>query len=260
MRVDRDRAIGAFRDYVGAYDLGNPRIALKAAHTYRVAGLCERISGSLGMGEGDVDLAWLLGLLHDIGRFEQVRRFDSFDDASTTSHAALGAEVLFDNDGVIRDFVTSPEEDDLIRTAVATHSSLSLPTGLPDRTRTLCEVLRDADKIDILRVNCTSPVWDIYRVTDEEMDESGLTDEVVATFYRHRCVPHGIRRQPADMLVGHICFVYGLAFPESMAIMREQGYLERMLGRRFTNEETDRAFRRMAVHLSAWMDGGDASA
>ena len=51
------------------------KIKLKIDHTYRVAGLCQRIAESLGLSEPDVDIAWLLGMLHDIGRFEQIRRF-----------------------------------------------------------------------------------------------------------------------------------------------------------------------------------------
>ena len=71
--VDRDRARAAFEAYVEPYDIANPRIALKVAHTYRVAAIAERIAAAEGWPAADVDLAWLCGLLHDIGRFEQLR-------------------------------------------------------------------------------------------------------------------------------------------------------------------------------------------
>ena len=41
----------------------------------------------------DVELAELIGLLHDIGR-EQIRRFHSFE-PGTMDHAVFGAELLF---------------------------------------------------------------------------------------------------------------------------------------------------------------------
>ena len=157
--INRVRAARTFEQYTAAYDSGNPRIALKIDHTLRVAALCERIATSVGIPPDDVDLAWLLGLVHDIGRFEQVRRYDSFNDSSTMDHAALGVETLFGtHDGqepLIRLFSGDESYDAPIRVAVGTHSAFRLPKGIDARTRVLCEVLRDADTIDILKVNCT---------------------------------------------------------------------------------------------------------
>ena len=101
MNVDRDRALQAFLAYVEPYDSKNPRIALKVAHTLRVAALSDEIARAdvptgPGLTAEDVDLGWLIGLLHDIGRFEQVRRFDTFNDAISLPHAALGSEILFE--------------------------------------------------------------------------------------------------------------------------------------------------------------------
>ena len=54
------------------------RVKLKIDHTYRVAALCARIAQSLALPPEDVDLAWLSGILHDVGRFEQLRRYNTF--------------------------------------------------------------------------------------------------------------------------------------------------------------------------------------
>ncbi len=262
MHIDRSRARQAFAAYVANYDPKNPRIALKIAHTYRVAELCERIAKAAaprgaGLTSPDADLAWLCGLLHDVGRFEQVRRFDTFNDAASVSHAALGTQVLFgtaDPCGPqIRAYVSDAAEDELIATAVSTHSDYRLPSLLDERTRSFCHLLRDADKIDILRVNGTCPLEDIYNVTERDMVQSELSDEVVQTFYEHRTLPRSIRRYPADVLVGHICFAWELVYPESRTIMAEQGFLEQMLSRRFERPETQRRFAAMADHMRAAM-------
>ncbi len=250
MGVDRSRAIQAFCSYVAAYEPTNPRIALKVAHTWRVANLCERIATSESL---DTDLAWLCGLLHDIGRFEQVRRFDTFNDAASVAHAALGAEVLFGTDdsssGLIRTFVRDDAQDELIQTAIATHSDYRLPHGLDTHTRAYCDVLRDADKIDILKVNCICPIEDIYGVTELDMTTSELSPAVVDAFYEHRTIPRDIRSYPADILVGHICFAWELVYPESRVILKEQGHLEHMLSRRFRNPRTQATFQTMACHM-----------
>lgn len=251
--MDRTRALEAFERYVSAYEPGNPRIALKIDHTLRVAGLCERIAATCGVGDDDVDLAWLLGLLHDIGRFEQVRRYDSFSDADTVDHAMLGARVLFDHgegeEPLIRRFVAEDHDDALIRLAVSTHSAYRLPAGLAKREQALCDILRDADKVDILKVNCVCPVADIYGVTEQELFESELSPACVEGFYEHRCLPKGIRRFPADVLLSHVCFAWEIVYDESLRAVREQGHLRGMLGRSWSRPETQAAFDAMADHM-----------
>lgn len=60
----------------------------------RVATLCERIGRGDGMPEEDADLAWLCGMLHDIGRFERLQIWRTFKDSLSCIHAELGLAVL----------------------------------------------------------------------------------------------------------------------------------------------------------------------
>ena len=96
MKIDRARAQKAFADYAAHYNAADAKVKLKIDHTYRVAALCARIAQSLALPPEDVDLAWLSGILHDVGRFEQLRRYNTFIDAQSVSHAALSVAVLFD--------------------------------------------------------------------------------------------------------------------------------------------------------------------
>ena len=148
MDIDRTRALAEFKRYTDAYDSANPRIALKIDHTYRVAEACEAVARGEGWCDADIDLAWLCGLLHDAGRFEQLRRWNTFKDAESTSHAALGVRVLFGENPAdapattgIRAFVESPAEDELIRASIAYHSDFRLPDGLDARTARFCRCL-----------------------------------------------------------------------------------------------------------------------
>ena len=83
MKVERERVRETFREYTDAYDATDEKIKLKIDHTYRVAELCERIAKAERMEKTEVDLAWLLGMLHDVGRFEQLRRYGTFSDADS---------------------------------------------------------------------------------------------------------------------------------------------------------------------------------
>lgn len=253
MLIDRPRARRAFSDYAAAYDANDPKVALKIAHTGRVAALCERIAQSLALPQEEADLAWLCGMLHDVGRFEQLRRYGTFNDAASIDHAACSAEVLFD-EGHIRDYLDDDGEDALLRTAVAWHSAYRLPAELDGRTRMFCDILRDADKVDILRVNVETPMEDIYNVTTEALRQSPVSPAVLDAFYEHHCVLRTLKRWPADNAVGHASLVYELIYPESLRAAAEQGWLWKLLDFGTDNPETAAVFAGMRVHLRAWLD------
>jgi putative nucleotidyltransferase with HDIG domain len=290
MLIKRKRCLRAFGDYVAAYDPADPKIALKIAHTYRVADLCEGIALDEGMCAEDVDVAWLCGLLHDIGRFEQVRRYGTFSDARSVSHAALGVSVLLD-EGRLWDFVDGGEtaggggafgcrvEDgegggaepfnspvDLlprgeagefagfIATVIGTHSDYRLPQGLDARTREFCDILRDADKVDILKAVGEA---DVSQVIDYPMDvilASDISPNVQAAFCEHRTLLRAERSTPADMLVSYACFLFEMSHTHALRAASDQGYVWRLLATPFANPHTAQVAAEMAIHLREWVD------
>ena len=85
-----------FQKYVSDFDAGDAMIRLKIVHTNHVAELCRKLAGSLEMSEEECELAWLLGILHDLGRFVQIREYGTFDDAVSINHALGSIRVLFE--------------------------------------------------------------------------------------------------------------------------------------------------------------------
>lgn len=261
--IDRARAAAAFKTYTDAYDATNPRIALKIEHTYHVAEVCDAVAREQGWPAQDIDLAWLCGLLHDMGRFEQLRRWDTFKDAESMSHAALGIEVLFGENPAdapavtsIRDFIDDPAEDELIRASIAHHSNFRLPTELDTRTRSFCEIVRDGDKIDIMRTIADSTVETILKVDENAFLASHFSAPALTAFDEHRCVA---RDEPADYLVGLICFMFELVYPASRALAREQGDIHRLLDapfgitRPFTDPATQATWSRLKDEMRDWL-------
>lgn len=252
MTLDRRRARQAFADYAAHYNAEDPKIKLKIDHTYRVASLCERIAQSLSLPQPEKDLAWLCGLLHDVGRFEQLRQYGTFNDAQSIDHAAMSAKVLFD-EGHIREYLDDADEDALLRTAVAWHSAYRLPDGLDHRTLQFCQILRDADKIDILRVNVEVPMEEIYNVTTEALRQSPVSPAVLQSFYEHHCVLRALKQYPADNAVGHASLVFELCYPESLRAVAEQGWLWKLLHFPTDNPETAAAFAAMREEMQRWL-------
>lgn len=253
--VNRAEAEKSFHDYTAAYDLDDAKVALKVEHTFRVAGLCDVISDSLGMTGYDKDLAWLLGMLHDIGRFEQVRRYHTFRDALSVNHAELSADILF-REGLIKNFIKveddPAESDDYLLTekAIRLHNVFQLPDDLTERELRFATILRDADKLDILRVNVETPRSTIYNVPDEIFLDSEITDEVYEAMLQCQNLFRNMMKTPADLMLGHVSFVFGLVYPVSVRLMREQGYLETVLQFPSRNPRTRQRFAviRRVVH------------
>ena len=253
MILDRKQAQAAFAAYVRPYDAADPKIKLKIAHTYRVAALCERIAASLALPAADRDLAWLCGLLHDIGRFEQVRRYGTFNDAVSIDHAKCSAAVLFD-EGHIADFAPGMVPAyPLLRTVIEQHNVYRLPDDLTDRTRMFCQILRDADKIDILRVNVETPLEEIYGVSRAELLQSPVSPAVLAAFYEHHAVLRDLKQYPADNIIGHASLVYELCYPESLRTAAAQGWLWRLLAFHSESPDTNAALRAADAHLRGWL-------
>ena len=269
MLIDCEQAKHRFLAYVDAYDATNPRIALKIEHSLRVADLCRKIAEQEHFSETDCDLAWLIGLLHDIGRFEQLRRWNTFSDAKSTSHAALSVEVLFEenpteapyaNNIRLRAFVADNAEDELIYQAIALHSALHLPEDLTDRQHAFCALVRDADKLDILDTMQYSTPETIMNSTLEELQASKLSPAVINAFKEHRCVNREERLYPADYVVGFLCFVFELEYPASKTIASKSGsalsLVEHPFGMKdaFINPDTQAAFKCMKQELNTWLD------
>lgn len=277
--MDREKITAAFDKYVKEYDLENPKIRLKYEHTFHVAANCEAIAedvfengticpaagtdtktaafavggrgaGDRAAGEGAADTAWLIGMLHDIGRFEQLKRFDTFNDSLSIDHAAFGADLLFGPDRLIENFTDRRDLYPLIEEAIRDHSLYRIPKNLDPVTKAFCDIIRDADKIDILRVNFAVPQSDIYSLPEEEIAESAISPEVLEIAMReNRAIPRDLHRTPADHFVGHICLCYELVYEKSRQMAVDQGYLEKLFAYPFTKEKTRASLQELKEHM-----------
>ena len=122
--IDLNYARAQFEAYLNNYDRTDDKIHLKEVHTFCVVDAADAICRGEGLSEEDHQLALLIALLHDIGRFEQLKAFHSFQD-SLFDHAKFGVKVLFE-DGMIRRFIKDSQYDSIIKKAIAYHSLYSL--------------------------------------------------------------------------------------------------------------------------------------
>lgn len=254
MRLNREKARRTFEEYVSNYNVQDEKVKLKIEHTYRVTELCETIARESGFTKDEVDIAWLSGLLHDVGRFEQLRLYGTFMDAQSIDHAQFGADILF-RDGRIADYIEDFSENDLLEKVIRVHSAYRIPEDFTERECRFANLLRDADKIDILKVNVIVPLEEIYNVTSEELRNCTVTDAVLEEFKKEHTILRSLKKAPVDHVVGHISLVYELVYSVSLQIVAEQGYLRKLMQFQSNKKETMNQFemiqKKMQSYISA---------
>jgi HD superfamily phosphodiesterase len=122
---------------------------LKAAHTFRVCKASQRIVSGLGLSENNFRIASVTALFHDIGRFPQYQKYRTFRDLDSDNHAKLSIWEL--NRHCVLHTLKFTERK-VISLAIFFHNRLRIPGNLEPKTLLHCKLIRDADKVDILRV------------------------------------------------------------------------------------------------------------
>ena len=114
-------------------------------------------------------------------------------------------------------------------------------------------MLRDADKIDILKVNVEFPLEEIYNVTSQVLRNCEVTKEVMDSFQEEHAVLRSLKKTAVDNVVGHISLVYELVYPISLKLVKEQGYLEQLMNFESNNPVTVKQFREIKKKMQDYL-------
>ena len=228
-QIDMEHAKKEFDKYLRDFDLENPKILLKKVHTYGVIKAADYICTREELGAGDRDLALLIALLHDIGRFEQLRAYNSYDD-DRFDHARFGVKLLFEQ-GKIRDFISCADYDEVIRQSIACHSMYRLPEIQDPRILLHCKIIRDADKLDNFRVKSVDSLEAHFDLPGEIIQKEGISENVLQAVRDHRCMRREERKTHLDMWVSYMAFIFDLNFSSSFRFIQEHDYINRCIDR-----------------------------
>ena len=218
-----------FESYLNSYDRTDDKVRLKIVHTYGVVGQAANIARRMRLSNEDTELAKLIALLHDLGRFEQLQRFDSFE-PDTMDHAAYGVQVLFE-EGMIRKFLPESTWDPIIRTAIAKHSDYSLSGAADARTQLHARLIRDADKLDNCRVKLADATETFLGASPEEIGAQEISPAIYDTIFRNQCILSADRKTLMDYWVSYIAYFFDINFRESMDIIVENDFISRIVRR-----------------------------
>ena len=128
-----EEAMTEFKNYTSNYLEYGEMIELKINHTIRVVNLCERIAKSLNLNDEEIYIAKIIGLLHDIGRFEQWKNYNTFNDLNSIDHADYGVEIL-KKDNYIRKYIKDDSYDEIILKSIEYHNKYEIANDLNEKT------------------------------------------------------------------------------------------------------------------------------
>lgn len=202
------------------FDMKENNILLKYKHTLLVAKLAKKLAKKLNL---DQTLAYNIGLLHDISRFEQYTKFKSFTDAKTFDHGTRAAELLFE-EKLIEQFKLAKKFYPIIKASIFFHNKKTLTKSelseylnnqnlaYPlDEIYLYCNLIRDADKIDILRVVSSKE----YKL---ENPNNGITPILQKNFENFEVIDKKNLNTKLDIILVHLSFAYSLYFPQSYSL------------------------------------------
>ena len=191
-----------FDNYVKGYDLTNEGIKAKYNHSYRVMELSEKYARLLNFNEEDIEIAKIIGLLHDYGRFEQYKKYHSFDDENM-DHADYSAYMLF-NKGEIEKLSVPKEYYEIIEFAIKNHNKVSIPPVNDNRKLMHAKLIRDVDKLDIIYL--LGYLKQLNLKTKDEM----VSKEILESFNKHKTIDRKLCQNASDRIVVMFAFVFDI--------------------------------------------------
>ena len=231
MKIDFKHARGVFEDYLNGYDREDEKIKLKIIHTYGVVKSAREIGHRMHLNEEDQQLAELIALLHDIGRFQQLRLYNSFS-PDTMDHAAFGVQLLFEGENpMISRFIEDRSYDELIRVAIARHSDFHLEGITDNRTLLHARLIRDADKLDNCRVKLQDDLLVFMGASGKEIGAQEITPVVYDTVLKDQCIYSPDRVTKMDYWVSYVAYFCDIYFRASFDIIEEHDYLNKIIDR-----------------------------
>ena len=214
------------------FDMKDEMVEHKIIHTYHVVDNSKYICEKLNIDNTNTDLAMVIALLHDIGRFDQAIEMKSFrEDIYNYDHATLGVKLLFEKEE-IRNFIINDQYDEIIKKAIGNHSKYILEDiNLTDLELLHCKIIRDADKLDTFRAKIVDDIQVMANIGPEDIENSIITEKVFEDFMDEKTIFSKDRKTGIDIWISYIAFIFGLEFKCSYELVKEKDYINKLFNR-----------------------------
>ena len=203
------------------FDFSCCEIKRKYIHSLKVANICLKLSKKLGLNK---NLSYALGLLHDYARFLQFTEYKTFSDFTSFDHGEMACKLLFE-ENQIANFDIEQSLYPVLYVAIYLHNKKDVdlkfiknyleghPCPMPfEEVLKFVHLIRDADKIDILRV-ITEKDFQIENTLD------GITPTLKKEVEKFKPPSKKYSKTKLDTMVIQLSFLYNLYFKESQKFL-----------------------------------------
>lgn len=211
----------AFTEYVNRYNMDDINISYKYHHSYRVRDNMVVLAKSMQLPMCDVKLAECIGILHDIGRFEQLKRFNSFSDYNI-DHGDLACEVIKE-EALLPKYGIDKDDYDVAYKAIRYHNKFKIPDDLNKREKLFAKMIRDADKLDIIYAFGSGRLKEIVKQND-----SAISKRISDAFFEERDIERTKNDTDNDNLVVIFALAYDINFGLTLQIIKENDYYNKI--------------------------------
>ncbi|MEG1641790.1 MAG: HD domain-containing protein [Synergistaceae bacterium] len=220
-----------FDNYIKSFEVSGElpqMLSLKEGHSHRVAELSVTITKSAGLNdETSLWIAHFIGLLHDVGRFVQYSKFQTFQDSVSIDHGDAAIEILEKN----FDWSEVPvvvKENTLL--AIKYHNKKDLPDSLSPQALFWAKVIRDADKVDIFRmIQSRIDNGTIYDMLPRHKKVSGLSSVLVEEVRHTFKGSYTNAKSLQDYRLIQMTWGIDLNFPYSVSLLYSEGIFKRII-------------------------------
>lgn len=214
-----------------------PMMALKLLHTGKVVENAKLIAAGEGFEATTARVCEAAALLHDTGRYEQLKRYNTFRDSDSVDHAVFSHDIVKE-----KGWLDGWEDKDAILAAVLYHNRREIPEGLDPLTLACSRTVRDADKLDIFRVledQIATTDWRHDAKAFWNLPTTAAPNPVVAEAIREgRPVDYQNIKSLADFVLIQVGWmVSGLEYATSRRLCAARGHLA--YRRHFLHQLTD---------------------
>lgn len=244
-----------FEKYVTPFILTEDKLVaeslqLKKDHSERVSGLCRLIAKKLLLGKEEQEMAGLIGLWHDIGRFDQFKKYRTFNDQESVDHAELGVLMIKDQGFMVE---ISEGNKRLIIEAIRHHNQLGLPAKMDNQLLLFSQILRDADKLDIWGI-CVSKLQKDGSFSIPSMNyglpKNGQINAIVLeSINRHQPVSKNDVKSVDDFKLFLISMVFDLNFKSSFQWLNEKQFIQKIYESMPKKDEVYDAYRKVRLYI-----------
>ena len=228
--IDLEKAENEFLKYIRKFDLENDNLKRKQLHSLRVMKVSNKIAKNLNLSDEEIQIATLIGLLHDIARFEQFTKYATFRDRDSIDHGDLAVEIL-KKDDYIKNYVDNETYIDIIYLAIKNHNKFKIENGCNPKQEMFCKIIRDSDKIDILYEGVYI-FWN-KKEEKENVENRKFSKYMEEEFIKQKQIKRlsNIKNDTIDGLFMLLSYVYDINFKETLQMIKKENYINKILSR-----------------------------